>query len=276
MRKLLAQIGLYALASAVAVFFAYPFWWMFVASFRTQEQILSAPLRLLPERFDLAAWRSIRRLGGEDLSTYAINSFVLTTAATLLGVAVMGIGAYALYRRPSLPGFRPVRYGFMLTIMYPHMLLVIPLYFVTYRLGLLGTWAGLVLVLALVPLVFFLFDQFFRAIPREMLEAAQMDGASEAQTFLRVVLPIARPVVTTSVLIAFLLTWKQWFPILVLSAGPDTYTLPVALLALNSEWGINVQATMALSTLTTLPVIVLFVLTQRKVMSGFLAGATKG
>jgi ABC-type glycerol-3-phosphate transport system permease component len=270
------RVVLYAAAIAIAGFFTYPFWWMLVSSMRTQEAILSAPLRLLPESFDLTAWRSIARLAGIDLWDYVVNSLLLTTAATLLGVAATGFGAYALYRRPGLPGFGLVRHGFLLTIMYPQMLLVIPLYFVTFRMGLLGTYAGLIFALALIPLVFFLFVQFFRTIPRELLEAAQVDGATETQTFLRVVMPVAQPVVTTCVLIAFLLTWKQWFPILVLSAGPETYTLPVALLALNSEYGINVQATMALSTLTTVPVIILFVLTQRKVLDGFLAGAVKG
>jgi ABC-type glycerol-3-phosphate transport system permease component len=266
----------YAAALLLALVFLYPFWWMVVSSFRTQSAILSAPLRLLPETLDLAAWRSIARLGGTDLAVYVFNSLAITALSTLLAIATTGFGAYALCRNPRLPLFALVRYGFLLSIMFPYMLLLIPLYFVTYKLGLLGSYAGIVLVLSLVPLVFFLFVQFFRSIPRELLEAARVDGASETQVLLRIVLPLARPVVLTATLIAFLLNWKQWFPVLVLSASPDTYTLPVALLALNSEYGINFQSTMALATLTTLPVVVLFILTQRRVLDGFLAGAVKG
>src|SRR5207248_2303687 len=124
----------------------------------------------------------------------------------------------------------------------------------------------IILVMSLVPLVFFIFVQFFASIPREIIEAASVDGASEWQILLRIVLPIARPVILTATLIAFLLNWKQWFPILVLSTNNDTYTLPVALISLNSEYGVNFQATMALATLTVLPVVVLFLLTQRRVM----------
>ena len=101
---------------------------------------------------------------------------------------------------------------------------------------------------------------------------AQRDGRSCA----RIILPIAKPIILTAVLIAFLLNWKQWFPVLVLSSRPDTYTLPVALLPLNGEYGVSFQATMALATLTTLPVIILFILTQRRVLGGFMTGAVKG
>jgi ABC-type glycerol-3-phosphate transport system permease component len=129
--------------------------------------------------------------------------------------------------------------------------------------------------MSLVPLVFFIFVQFFAAIPREVLEAASIDGASEWQMLRLIIVPIARPVILTASL-AFLLNWKQWFPILVLSTTSDTYTLPVGLIALNTEYGINFQATMALATLTVVPIVALFLLTQRRVMSSFMAGSLKG
>ena len=270
------RAALYATATTVALLFAYPFWWMLASSFRTQSAVLSSPLRPIPESLDLSAWRAIGRLGGVSLATYGINSILYTVAATALGVAATGLGAYALSRSPRLPGFPLVRYGFLISVMYPHMLLVIPLYFVSFRLGLLGTHAGIILVLSLVPLMFFIFVQFFRSIPKELLEAARVDGASELQILMRVVLPVARPVVLTATLIGFLLNWKQWFPVLILSTDPDTYTLPVALLALNGEYGVSFQATMALATLTTVPVIVIFLLTQRRILDGFMVGAVKG
>jgi ABC-type glycerol-3-phosphate transport system permease component len=267
---------LLTLASLIAIVFVYPFYWMLVSAFRTQEAILSAPLRLIPESLNFSAFQTIATIGGVPLWRYAVNSITITIAATVVGVCATGLGAYALYRNPRLPLFTCVRYGFLLTIMYPHMLLVIPLYFVSHQLGLLNTYWGVILVMSLVPLVFFIFVQFFRSIPHEMIDAARVDGASEWQILTMVVLPIARPVIMTAVLIAFLLNWKQWFPILVLSSDPATHTLPVALISLNSEYGINFQATMALATLTVIPVVALFLLTQRRVLSGFMAGAVKG
>ncbi|HEX3350475.1 MAG TPA: carbohydrate ABC transporter permease [Acetobacteraceae bacterium] len=270
------RFALYAAASVVSLVFVYPFVWMVVNAFRTQEAILSAPLRLLPESLNLDAFRSIAEIGGSPISGFIVNSVLITLAATAIGVCVTGLGAYALYRQPKLPLFSTVRYSFLLTIMYPNMMLVIPLYFVVYELGLLGTYAGIILSLSLVPLLFFVFVQFFRTIPADVIEAAHVDGASEWDTFRMVVLPLARPVVVTATLVAFLLNWKQWFPVLVLSTTPDSYTLPVALVSLNSEYGINFQATMALATLTVLPVVVLFLITQRRVIDGIMTGAVKG
>jgi ABC-type glycerol-3-phosphate transport system permease component len=276
MRRLLPALLAWLVMGAVAAVFLYPFWWMIVGSFRTQAAMLEAPTRLLPESFAPEAYGKIARLGGVDLWVYAANSIGITLAATALAVAVTALGAYALYRRPDLPGFRWIQFGFLLTMMYPAMLLVIPTYLVVYRLGLLGTYAGIVLFLALMPILFLMLVQFFRSIPRELIESAKMDGASEMQVFRRIVLPISRPILGTVFLIGFLLNWKQWLPILVIATSPDLYTLPVALLSMNTELGIDFQSTMALAALTTVPIILLFLVTQRRVIGGFVAGAVKG
>lgn len=266
----------WAAATIVAIAFLFPFLWMFASSFREQDAILTNPLRLIPEQFDLKAYREIATIGGVPLGRFALNSLGITLAATLLAVVVTALGAYALDRRPKLPGFSVVKAGFLLVIMYPYMLLVIPVYVVMHQLGLLGTYAGIVLFLSVGPVQFFLFEQFFRTIPREVIEAAQIDGATEWQILWRVILPIAKPVVGTVTLVTFLLTWSQWFPILVISGSPETYTLPVALLMLNSELGANFQGIMALATLTTLPSVLVFLATQRRVVQGMAAGAVKG
>lgn len=272
----LAYAAAYGAAGVVSLLFLYPYWWMLVSAFRSTREMLSAPLRLLPERFDLSILSEISSIGGVELWRYAFNSVAITCASTLLGVTVTALGAYALVRRPRLPGFSLLRYGFLITIMYPYMLLVIPVYLVMFKLGLLGSYAGIVLFLALGPIQFFLFEQFFRAIPPEVIEAAVIDGASEAQVLFKVVMPMAAPVVATVAIITFLLNWAQWFPILVISRTPDTYTLPVALLSMNGELGANFQGIMALSVITTLPVAVLFLIAQKRVMEGMAAGAVKG
>lgn len=266
----------YSLAVLISVLFLYPYWWMLVSAFRTTRAVMTDPLRLLPETFDLRILGEIARIGGVELWVYVANSFAITGASTVLGVTVTALGAYALVRKPELPGFTLLRYGFLVTIMYPYMLLVIPVYVVMFKLGLLGSYAGIVLFLALGPIQFFLFEQFFRAIPREVIEAGMMDGASEAAILFRVVLPMAMPVTATVTLVTFLLNWSQWFPILVISKTPDSYTLPVALLAMNTELGANFQGIMALAVITTLPVAIVFLVAQKRVMQGMAAGAVKG
>jgi ABC-type glycerol-3-phosphate transport system permease component len=272
----LLRIAAWAVALPVAVLFLYPYWWMMVSALRSTREIMSAPLRLLPERLDLSIFSEISRIGGVELWRYALNSVAITGASTLVGVVVTALGAYALVRKPKLPGFAVLRWGFLVAIMYPYMLLVIPVYLVMYRLGLLGSYSGIVLFLALGPIQFFLFEQFFRAIPKEVIEAAVIDGASEAQILFRIVLPMAAPVTATVALITFLINWAQWFPVMLISTTPDTYTLPVALLSMNGELGANFQGIMALAVLVTLPIAVLFLLAQKRVMAGMAAGAVKG
>lgn len=270
------QIAAYAFAGLVGLAFLYPYWWMLVSAFRSTRAIMDDPLRFLPETLDLSIFTEIASLGGVPLARYIANSLAITTASTVLSVVVTALGAYALTRKPKLPGFTVLRYGFLVTIMYPYMLLVIPVYLVMFKLGLLGSYAGIVLFLALGPIQFFLFEQFFRKIPGEVIEAAIIDGANEAQILFRIVLPMASSITATVALITFLLNWAQWFPVLLISKTPDTYTLPVALLSMNTELGANFQGIMALAVITTLPVAGLFLLAQKRVMAGMASGAVKG
>jgi ABC-type glycerol-3-phosphate transport system permease component len=267
---------LFAAAAFGTLFFLYPYLWMLSGAFRSTEAVMTAPLRLWPETWSLQAFRDIADIGGTPLWRYTANSVLITLASTALAVFVTALGAYAIVRRKGDPVFEAMRYGFLVTIMYPYMLLVIPVYVVMYKLGLLGSYTGIVLFLALGPIQFFLFEQFFRSIPDEVVEAAAMDGASEWQTLFKVVLPMATPVVATVTIITFLLNWAQWFPVMVVSRSPDTYTLPVALLTLNGELGVNFQGIMALAALTTIPATVVFLIAQRRVMSGMAEGAVKG
>ena len=266
----------YILAVTVSLFCLYPFYWMLVSAFRSSKAILSSPLRPWPESFSLSILSELSQIGGTPLWVYVGNSIAITTASTAIGVLVTALGAYALVRRPDFWLFRLFRVGFLATIMYPYTLLVIPVYLVMFKIGLLGSYTGIVLFLAVGPIQFFLFEQFFKTLPKTVLEAAVVDGATEFQILFRVVIPMAMPVVATAAIITFLLNWSQWLPILVVSKSPSTYTLPVALMNLNGELGVNFQGIMALSVITTLPVILFFLLAQRRVISGMTAGAVKG
>ncbi|MFM2149115.1 MAG: hypothetical protein RLZZ187_1421 [Pseudomonadota bacterium] len=276
MKRRLLSLLAYAIAIPIAAVFLFPYAWMLSGAFRRTRDVLSDPLRLWPEQFNFDVLADIARIGGAPLGGFIVNSLLYTALATFIGTLAAALGAYAITRKPHLPGFRWLRAGFLLTVMYPYMLLVIPVYIVMHQLGLLGSALGIVLFLSLGPIQFFLFEQFFRAIPKEVIEAATIDGASEWQVLVRIVLPMAMPVTVTVALIGFLLTWAQWFPVLVISRGPETYTLPVALLSLNTELGASFQGIMALAVLTTLPPAILFLLAQRRVMQGMAQGAVKG
>ena len=267
---------LYVVAISISLFFIYPFWWMVMGAMRSTEALMTAPLRLWPEQWSFKVFSDIGSIGGLPLWRYGLNSLFITIASTILAIAVTALGAYAIVRSKGSALFETLRYAFLVSIMYPYMLLVIPVYIVMYQLGLLGSYTGIILFLALGPIQFFLFEQFFRTIPADVIEAAMIDGASEWTILWRIVMPMAAPVVATATVITFLLNWAQWFPVMVISRSPDTFTLLVALLNLNGELGVNVQGIMALAVLTTLPTTLVFLAAQKRVMSGMADGAVKG
>lgn len=270
------RLTLYLIAICISLIFLYPFWWMMMGAMRSTEALMTSPLKLWPEHWSLNVFANIGMIGGQSLWRYGLNSVFITTASTGLAIVITALGSYAIVRGSSLGFFKFLRYTFLISIMYPYMLLVIPVYIVMYQLGLLGSYTGMILFLALGPIQFFLFEQFFRTIPSEIIEAALIDGASEWEILWRIVMPMAAPVVATATIITFLLNWAQWFPVMIISRSPDTFTLPVALLNLNGELGVNVQGIMALAVLTTIPTTVVFLLAQKRVMSGMADGAVKG
>ena len=272
----LIQVLLYCVATSISLVMVFPFIWMISSSFKPTKDILGNTLNLIPQNFTTKAYQEITDLGGVTLWRCIGNSFFIVGMSVILTVFITGLGAYALIRKPSLPGAKLVEKFFLLSIMYPYILLVLPVYIIVFQLGLLGSYTGIIIFLCLGPIQFFLFREFFTKIPREVIESAQVDGASEFQIFSRIVMPMARPVFMTVTLLTFILNWDNWFPVLVISTTMDTYTLPVALFTLDTQLETNFPEIMALSTVVSLPVILMFILTQRKVMEGFAAGSLKG
>ena len=270
------KLGAYLAASLVGLVMLFPFLWMISSSLKPMRDIFAESLRLIPKRVTFSAYESLSNLAGLPFMMYLWNSLLIVGLSVLLAVTVTSLGAYALYRKPHLPGFQLLEKLFLVSIMYPYILLMTPVYVLMYRMGLLGSIAGIVLFLALGPIQFYLFKEFFTKIPRSLIESAQIDGASEWRMFQSIILPMAKPVFMTAILLTFILNWDNWFPVLIISTSMKTYTLPVALFNLDSQLEVNFPEIMALSTVVSLPVILVFILTQKKVLTGFAAGSVKG
>ena len=153
---------------------------------------------------------------------------------------------------------------------------MIPIYLIMFRFGLLGTYSGIIIFLCLGPIQYYLFREFFAKVPQAVIDSASVDGASELSILMKIILPMAKPVFMTTILLTFILNWDNWFPVLIISTSMNTYTLPVALFNLDSQLEVNFPEIMALSTVVTAPIIVIFLLTQKKVIEGFAVGSVKG
>lgn len=272
----------YILLTIVSFIMIYPFLWMLFGSFKTNQDLIQNPLSLLPEKWVLSGWQGIMTLSGNSLWHYFKNSIIIAVGSTLIVVLATSLGGYALYRKKDLPGFRLIETSFTVSLMYPAVLLLIPLYVMVIQLKLYGTNNFLGIILASstgawgAALPFFLFRNFFQSLPYELVEAATIDGASEFQIFFKVVTPVMYPVFTTATLISFLSSWGLWLPVLMLSKDMSTYNMAAMLVNLNSDLGVDLSMTAALSTAISLPVVLVFLITQRKVMDGIAAGSVKG
>jgi multiple sugar transport system permease protein len=206
---------------------------------------------------------------------YLLNSFIVAAAVVLLNVATAATVGYVLARR-RVPGEAFWTVGIVATLMLPKQVLMIPLYLVVARLGLLDTYGALILPFAVDAFSIFLVRQYVLGLPLELEEAARVDGASDWAIFRAVVLPLMKPVLAVVAIQSFLTNWNSFLYPLVFVDSDRLRTLPVGLALLSqSEHGVDWGLLMAGSTVASLPVLVAFVAFQRHILSGILAGAEK-
>ena len=258
----------------ITLFAISPLAWAMSSAFKTNREILTG-LNFFPENPTLSNFRFV--LGGTEFPTWLKNSLLVAFGTTLLALLIGSLGGYALSRWR----FRgQAIYGNTLLIvqMFPGVMLAIPLFLLLSQYGLIDTlWALLVtyLTFALAFSVWML-KGYFDAIPREIEEAALIDGANQLQVLWRIVLPLAGPGITTVAVFTFLLAWNEFFFAYVFLVSEDKYTLSIGMYSFiqqfTTQWG-NI---MAAGTLTTLPVLVFFFVLQRTLTRGLVSGAMKG
>lgn len=280
--KTIVTVFAYVVLTIISFVMIYPFLWMVFGSFKSNYDIINNPLSILPKEWTLDGWKKIQVLSGNSIIHYVKNSIIISFGTTFIVVLATSLGSYALFRKKDLPFFRTIESFFSLSLMYPAVLLLIPLYVIVVKMGLYGVnnfW-GIILASSTgawgAALPFFIFRQFFQTVPYELIEAGTLDGAGEATIFFRLMIPIMAPVFSTSILISFLSSWGLWLPVVMLSQDMSTYNLAAMLVNLNSDLGVDLSMTAALSTVITVPVLIVFLITQKKVIDAFVVGSVKG
>jgi arabinogalactan oligomer / maltooligosaccharide transport system permease protein len=205
-----------------------------------------------------------------------LNSIVVSTAATLLGILLATSAGYA-FSRFKFPGHRLGLAGFLVTQMFPGTMMIVPLYLIINALGLIDTVIGLVVVYATTALPFcvWMLKGYFDTIPIDLDEAALIDGASRMRVFYQVLLPLARPAVAVTALFSFLGAWNEFVLAATFLSREEKFTLPVTLYRHVGAYGADWGAFAAGSVIVSLPVCILFLVLQRSLVSGLAAGAVK-
>ena len=242
-----------------------PFIWMLGVAFRTNNDLYADPARLWPDQWTLSGVRAV--LDDLPFTRLIVNTFVFAGGTTVLLLLFDSMTAFALARLR----FRGQNLLFLLilaTLMVPFQVTLVPVFLTIYHLGWLNSYQGLIIPRATSALGIFLLRQFFRQLPRELDEAARIDGAGDFAIYRRIILPNAKPVLATLFIIQFSALWNDFLWPLVISSQTRMQTLPAALTLFSSQSGVDHAALMAGAAISLTPLAIAFLLLQRYFVQG--------
>jgi len=265
----------YTILVLIALIILVPLVWMLSTSFKPKSQWFAREVEWIPRTFTLENYTKIFSSPSTPIGRWFLNSILLATITTVLTLFVASLAAYA-YARLEFPGRRVIFAIMLSTLFLPGVMFLVPNFITVFKLGLLNTYPGVFLpALAGVFGVFFL-RQFFETIPKELEEAAHMDGATTFQTFWQIVLPLARPALATLAVIKFLASWNDFlWPLLILK-DRALQTLPPGLRTLQGAYTSEYGQMMAGSAIAAVPVLVLYLFMQRYIVESVATTGIKG
>ena len=260
------------LALAIVLF---PFYWMVNTSLKPVTEIFVSPPTFVSSHWTLDAYATV--LTQRPVARYFLNSLVVALGTTALSVALAALAAYG-FTRFFPQGATPFIVFLLFTKMLPETLLIIPYFQLMSDLGLLNTYFALILAYSSFALPFsvWMLIGFFRSIPRDIDEAAMIDGASYLQAFFRVILPLARPGLVAVALFTFLIAWNSYVWALVLTTDSSMYVLSVGISNMVGEYRVQWNELMAAAVIAALPVMVLYSVLERHLVNAITSGAVKG
>lgn len=274
-QRRLANVITYILLALGVIVVAIPFWYMFITSLKPQSYIFEMPPRLWPQ--DITLRNYTEALGKDSFGLYFLNSIFVAVTSTGLTVLISALLAYA-FARLKFPGSELLFYVFLLGMMIPPVMLIIPQFIIAKYLDLLDSFRGLIAVYVTMNLAMntFLLRGFFEGIPRDLEEAALMDGASQWMIFWRIVMPLSRPGLAVVTIFTFLYSWDEFPWAHVAIKETSRRTLPIAIALFQSqhltEWG----QVFAASVVALIPVVIVFVIFQRHFIRGIATTGLKG
>jgi ABC-type glycerol-3-phosphate transport system permease component len=263
-----------AMLVAMLIPIAFPLYWALVASI-TPESVLFSEPSLWPREPIADHYRALFET--RDFWTPVRNSLVVAGLTTLFCVVVGSLAAYALARL-EFRG-KALILGFILAVsMFPQIAIVSPLYLLLRELRLINTYPGLIMpyMTFAMPLTVWLLVGYFRQLPKDLEEAALVDGASRLGAFTKIIIPLAMPGLATTAILAFIYCWNEFLFALSFTLGPERQTVPVAIALFRGEYQVPWGEILAASVLATAPVAAMVLLFQRRIVQGLTSGAVKG
>lgn len=272
--KYILNIMKYIFLIVIVIISVIPILWVFMSSFKTNSEILTSAFSL-PKSFNLSNYYFAFKTS--PLVTFYLNSVIVSCAATILNLIIIGMAAYVLARW-QFKGSNILMLLLSVTLMIPNTALLLPLYRTITKIGLYNNIFGLILVYTGfgIPITLYVMRSYFLTIPKELEESAMLDGASMIRTYIQIIVPIAKPAFSTAGILQFIACWNEFQFAMVLTSGNKSRTLPVALNYFTSQLATNYGALFAATMVICIPTIVIYCLLQEQVVSGLADGAVKG
>lgn len=277
-RRWMARLPTTAAAWALALLWVAPLLWVAVGTFKPQWEVTSADPQWLPKQFTLYNWAHLLRTEGKgvDAPRAFFNSLFIATTTTAAALVICSTSAYA-FARLRFWGRDVLFVGLLATLMIPQEAILVPLFLQFHRLGLLNTYASLILPNIVSILGVFLLRQFMLTLPRELEEAAEIDGANELQIFWHVIIPLVRPALATLGTFIFLLSWNDFlWPLIAVN---ESRVMPLAIAIVNALSGYEAEdfgAALAAIMFAVVPPLLVFVFCQRFIIQGISRTGLKG
>ncbi len=243
-----------------AILMLFPFFWSVSTSFKSLREIFRNPFSLIPIHPTFNNYVAI--FNKIPFARYLLNSFIVASATTFLQILTAMLSAYA-FSRLNFKGRNLIFYIFLATMMIPGQLLMIPQYLIVAKFGWINTYQGLIVPYAATALTTFFLRQFFLAIPKDLEDAAVIDGCNSFQVLVKIFLPISKPAISTIAIFSFMWSWNSYFwPLLIVNV-PKMRTIQLGLAMFRTEGGIQWGEFMAGTVVATLPILIAYFFAQK-------------
>ena len=269
----LGTAGYYVVSIVLAVIALIPFLWMISTSLKSRGALMSIPIEWIPAEPTLDGYAKVfsrfpflRTIG---------NSLLISVAYTLITLISASMAAFA-FAKLRFRGSGAILSVYIATMMIPTQVTMIPLFVVMNRLGLIDSYASVILPSMFKPFAVFLLVQQMKTIPNDYIDAARIDGAGLFQTYRKVALPLCIPTLATLAVTTFMESWNDYLWPLLMLTDRNKMTLPIALSTLTGQYSTEYNVLMAGSLISMIPIIIIYIAAQKQFKSGLMAGGIKG
>ena len=268
--KLILQYIIILLLAAATLF---PVFWVAISSFKPQSELFRVPMSFLPDEWTLENYQNALSQG--NFLLYFSNTVFVAVVATLITVMINIMSGYALAKY-RFPGRNIIFYVMIATLMIPLQVIMISIFLQLKRLGMLNSLWGIIIPPAATPTGIFLARQYMVNLPDSMIESARLDGGKEFTIFWRIIIPLSKPIIATIAIFSFMWRWNDYLWPLIVITDNRKQTVQQALANFVGQLQINWSNLLAMTTISIIPVILVFFTFQRFFMTGITSGSVKG